>query len=235
MWLRLKKKVRDTTCKFKLLPAQDGSLRRRRQTYRWGNDKRIGAPAACEHPRSRGQASFPGAAWLAAAAHWSATTGSRGRWGRWGPATRPRRAGARSRSAQGAGCARGRGALPPGSRLRSRAGAGKRGGGWRSRSKGRGRSGRGGSHVGVSPRARGCERPPLRVGVTRVRRRGGLRGAGTVRPVVVVRGGGRSVEPGNCDRRGEPGAGRGSHSPCGPLSAPPPLAGREAGGTRGPP
>lgn len=149
-----------------------------------------------------------------------------------------RGAGARKgRAARGAGerCARGRGALPPGSRLRSRAGAGKRGGGWRSRSKGRGRSGRGGSHVGVSPRARGCERPPLRVGVTRVRRRGGLRGAGTVRPVVVVRGGGRSVEPGNCDRRGEPGAGRGSHSPCGPLSAPPPLAGREAGDTRGPP
>ena len=112
---------------------------------------------------------------------------------------------------------------------------GKRGGGWRSRSKGRGRSGQGGSHVGVSPRARGCERPPLRVGVTWVRRRGGLLGAGTVRPVVVVRGGGRSVESGNCDRRGEPGAGRGSHSPCGPLSAPPPLAGREAGGTRGPP
>lgn len=46
LWLRLKKKkkVRDSTCKFKLLPAQDGSLRRRRETYRWGNDKRIGAP-----------------------------------------------------------------------------------------------------------------------------------------------------------------------------------------------
>lgn len=36
LWLRLKKKVRDTTCKFKLLPAQDGSLRRRRQTLSLG-------------------------------------------------------------------------------------------------------------------------------------------------------------------------------------------------------
>lgn len=82
---------------------------------------------------------------------------------------------------------------------------GKEGGGWRSRSKGRGRSGESGSHVGVSPGARGCERSSLRVGVTRVRRRGGLRGAGTVRPVVVVRGGGRSVGPGDCDRRGSRG------------------------------
>lgn len=74
--------------------------------------------------------------------------------------------GARSRNAHGVGCAPG-----PERSLRDRGCAvgresGKGGGGWRSPSKGRGRSGESGSHVGVSPRARGCEGSPLLVGVT---------------------------------------------------------------------
>lgn len=91
---------------------------------------------------------------------------------------------AHARQARGAGARTGPHARWAGVRsLRDRGCAvgpepGKGGGGWRSRSKGRGRSGEGGSHVGVAPRARGCERSPLLVGVTRVRRGGGLRGRG---------------------------------------------------------
>lgn len=117
-------------------------------------------------------------------------------------------------------------ARPPGWRLRS----GERG---REPEGGRagGRSGAaGGSHVGTAPRARGCGRAPLLVGVTRL---GAAAGGGDAGRLVVV-GGGRGVQPGDCDRRRSR-AGRGRSLRAAPVSAPPPRAGREVGGTRGPP
>lgn len=107
--------------------------------------------------------------------------------------------------------------------------------GWRLRSGARAGNGRaggaaGGSHVGAAPRARGCGRAPLLVGVTRLRAAAGGGDAGRL----VVVGGGRDVQPGDCDRRRSR-AGRGRSLRAAPLSAPPPRAGREAGGTRGPP
>lgn len=111
-------------------------------------------------------------------------------------------------------------ARPPGWRLRSGARAGN----------GRAGGAAGGSHVGAAPRARGCGRAPLLVGVTRLRAAAGGGDAGRL----VVVGGGRGVQPGDCDRRRSR-AGRGRSLRAAPLSAPPPRAGREAGGTRGPP
>lgn len=86
------------------------------------------------------------------------------------------------------------------------------------------------SHVGTAPRARGCGRAPLLVGVTRL---GAAAGGGDAGRLVVV-GGGRGVQPGDCDRRRSR-AGRGRSLRAAPVSAPPPRAGREVGGTRGPP
>lgn len=101
-----------------------------------------------------------------------------------GSLARPARpAGRASRERAGpAGSAR-----PPGWRLRSgtRAGNGRAGGA------------AGGSHVGVASRARGCGRAPLLVGVTRPCAAAGGGDAGRL----VVVGGGRGVQPGDCDRR----------------------------------